>query len=176
MSWRETMGLSAAWVPVPVRGPERTPQPLSPIFPQSPQIPTEGSSEDIGNIGDRVAPPRERPLSLAVAHPPGPAPQAILTQPEPPPLTPGDLADIEEAVEERAAIREFDAGEPKAVAEQEARAAMRAFQVLVDMGQGQPARWVTMIAPGCDLAQAREAALWRFPGRVLEVLGREVRP
>lgn len=101
---------------------------------------------------------------------------AILTQPEPPPLTPGDLADIEEAVEERAAIREFEGGEPRAVAEREARAAMRAFQVLVDMGQGQPARWVTMIAPGCNLAQAQEAALWRFPGRVLEVRGREVGP
>lgn len=76
-------------------------------------------------------------------------------------------------MEERAAIREFEAGEPQAVAEQEARAAMRVYRVYVDMGKDHPPKWATMLAPGCDLERARQEALGRFGAeRVLDVVER----
>ena len=86
--------------------------------------------------------------------------------------------DREYLFQERAAIREFEGGEPRQIAEREARLAMRIFDALVAMPEGdpRPARWVTLLLPGCDLPQAQAAAAWRFPGRVLEVRGREVRP
>lgn len=98
-----------------------------------------------------------RPLKLALL--------GLLT-----PQTPDPLA-IREALDERAAIREFEGGEPREIAEREARVAMRIFDALVAMpaGDPSPARWVTLLLPGCDLAQAQATAAWRFPGRVLEV-------
>ncbi len=88
---------------------------------------------------------------------------ALLTgRPIPVPnLTPQDQADIQEALEERAAIREFDGGESRGQAEQHAREAMRVYQVRVAMDPGTPV-WVTMIAPGCDLPEATAAAYNRF--------------
>jgi hypothetical protein len=98
---------------------------------------------------------------------------ALLTQaPAPvPPLTPDDKAAIAEALEERAAIREHEGGEPRPVAEREAREAMRVYRVLVAMGEGQPPRWVALLAPGCDPAEAERLARWQFgAARVLELI------
>ena len=101
----------------------------------------------------------------------------------PPPLTPADIEDIEdieEAIVERAAIREFDGGEIREVAERQARAAMRVYRALVRMPAGHPGepRWVVMLLPGVEtLDGAREAASSRFGAeRVLEVRGLEDMP
>lgn len=101
-----------------------------------------------------------------------PAIVALLTgRPIPvPDLTPQEQDAIQEALDERAAIREFDGGEPRPLAEQQAREGMRVYRVLVAMDTGIPARWATMIAPGCDLTAATAAACNCFgPERVLEV-------
>ena len=88
----------------------------------------------------------------------------------PPTLTAEERDDIREAIEERAAIREFDAGEDRANAEAKAASAMRVYRLLVSMGEGEEARWLTMLAPGTDLPEAERIARLRFPGRVLAVL------
>jgi hypothetical protein len=89
----------------------------------------------------------------------------------PPALPPEDQEAISEAIEERAAIREFDGGETREVAEQQARSAMRIYRALVAMPDDRPPRWVTMLLPGVDdLEEARQAAHWQFgPERVLDV-------
>lgn len=94
----------------------------------------------------------------------------LRAQAAPPPPAP-DIEAIAEALAERAAIQECDGGLPRAEAEQSARAAMRAYHVLVAMDPGQAPRWVTLILPGCDLAQARTAVTRRWPGRVLDLRG-----
>lgn len=95
----------------------------------------------------------------------------------PPPLTPADRAAIAERIEERAAIQEHDAHLPRPVAEQEARAGMRVYRVLVAMGKGEADRWVTMLAPQCDLTEATRAARGQFgPARVLDIVEQERRP
>ncbi len=87
-----------------------------------------------------------------------------------PPLPAHDLAAIHEAIEERAAIREYDGGESRPLAEHHARAEMRVYRVLIHMGQDQTPRWSTLLAPGCDLAEATHAAQGRFgTERVLEI-------
>jgi hypothetical protein len=80
----------------------------------------------------------------------------------PPSLTPETQEAIAEAIEERAAVRELDGGEPRPVAEREARSAMRVYDLLVAMGEGQTPRWVTMLAPGCSPAEARRIAEGKF--------------
>ena len=86
----------------------------------------------------------------------------------PPPLSPETLKAIEEAIEERAAVREFEGGEPRAIAEQEARSAMRVYDLQVAMGDGQAPRWVTVLAPDSTLVEAwaeaegRSGGCWTF--------------
>lgn len=100
-----------------------------------------------------------------------PALLALLTRGPVPTLTAAERNAIAEAVTERAAIREFDGGEPRPVAEREARAAMRVYRALIAMDGGRPARWVTLIAPGCDLEQARHTVAGQFgAARVLELV------
>jgi len=86
----------------------------------------------------------------------------------PTPLSQDDQAAIEEAIEERAAIREFDGGEDRATAEQEASSAMRVYRYrLTDKAES----WLTLICPGCDLAEARKSVASKFgQERVLEVV------
>jgi hypothetical protein len=62
--------------------------------------------------------------------------------------------------------------DPEAILEAiDERAAMRAYRVLVAMGQGEPDRWLVMIAPGCDLAEASAAARLAFgPDRVRDAV------
>jgi hypothetical protein len=92
-----------------------------------------------------------------------------IAKPESPPdLSPGDEEEaIAEAIEERAAVREFDGGETREVAERNARSAMRVFRYrLTD----KPRSWLVLIAPGCDLAEARRHLVLRFGDRVLAVI------
>ena len=91
-----------------------------------------------------------------------------------PQLTAEDLEGITEAVEERAGILAFDAGLPRPEAERQAASAMRVFQAQIAMPGADPRRLV-LLAPGCDLEEARQTLNWRFgPERVLDVL--EARP
>ena len=84
-----------------------------------------------------------------------------------PPITPQDHDAMQDAIEERAAIRQFDGGEPCEVAEQQARAAMRVYQYRIT---DKPTSWLTLIAPGCDLDEAHRLLAWRFGGRLIEVI------
>lgn len=84
-----------------------------------------------------------------------------------PPIAPQDHDAIQEAAEERAAIRQLDGGEPCEVAEQQARAAMRVYQYRIT---DKPTSWLTLIAPGCDLDEARRLLARRFHSRLIEVI------
>jgi hypothetical protein len=79
-----------------------------------------------------------------------------------PPLTNTERTDIHEAIEERAAIREFEGGASKAVAEHAARSGMRVYRVRVAMGPDVPDRWFTLIAPGADRTAAEGIACGQF--------------
>ena len=104
-----------------------------------------------------------------------PALLALLTNPAPPPLPPDDLEAIQERLEERAAIIEFDAHQPRPLAEAQAQAGMRCYRILVAMGAGKTARWVTLLAPGCDLAEAIRITQGQFgAARVADVRPQEL--
>ena len=91
-------------------------------------------------------------------------------EPEPPPLTEAERADLHEAFEERAAIAEYCGNLPRPEAEAQARRLVRAYRVQVAMPGAAP-KWAAMIAPGCDLHEARRAAELQFgPTRVLSFL------
>ncbi len=85
----------------------------------------------------------------------------------PPPLTADDLVNIAEAIEERAAIQEFDGKLTGDEAESQGKAAMQVYRYrLTD----NPAHWLAMIAPGCDLKEAIRSVEGMFgQERVLEV-------
>ena len=74
---------------------------------------------------------------------------------------------IREAIMERAAIIEYDAGATRPVADDQACAGMRVYRYrLTD----RPATWLALIAPGLDPAEAHRHLVLRFgPARVLEV-------
>jgi hypothetical protein len=60
------------------------------------------------------------------------------------PLTEADQTAIREAIEERAAIREFEGGESREIAELQARWGMRVYRYrLTDKAD----TWLTLIAP-----------------------------
>lgn len=87
----------------------------------------------------------------------------------PPPLTVEDQDAIAEAIEERASILEFEAGLSRPVADAQAASAMRVYQARIAMPDADP-RWLVLLAPGCDLADARRTLDWRFGAeRVLDV-------
>lgn len=97
-----------------------------------------------------------------------PALLALLTGAEPPPpLTPADHEATREATAERSAIRGFDGGESRAVAEQQASSAMRVYQYRIT---DKPDTWMVCLAPGCDLDAARHDLVLRFgEARLIEV-------
>lgn len=94
----------------------------------------------------------------------------LVGMPEPPPLIAPEQADIAESIEERAAILEYDAGLPRHDAETQAASRMRVYRLLVAMDEGEEPKWVTMLAPGCDLAEAEHGARTKFGARLLEIL------
>ena len=97
-----------------------------------------------------------------------PALLRLLTAPPPPDLTAEDQANIDEAIAERAAIQEHDGGLTKADAEREARSAMRVYHYLL---RDQPDQWLTLIAPGADIREARRHLLLIFgTSRVVDVI------
>lgn len=72
---------------------------------------------------------------------------------------------IAEHLAERAAIQEYDGGLTRKQAEDEARRALRVFEYrLTD----NPDSWLVLIAPGCDLDEARESLRERFGNRLLD--------
>ena len=85
----------------------------------------------------------------------------------PPPLTSDQLNGVREAIAERAAIREYDGGFSRSEAEAQASHAMRVYHYrLTD----RPKDWLVMIAPGCELDEARRSLIARFGSeRLLEV-------
>jgi hypothetical protein len=98
--------------------------------------------------------------------------------PDPPPLTDAERDDIAGHLAERAAIQEHDGGLPRAEAERQARGAMRVYRYrLADAPPWAPGeQWLTLLAPGCDLAEARRALELRHGAeRVLEVRVHELR-
>jgi hypothetical protein len=73
--------------------------------------------------------------------------------------------DIAEHLAERAAIHEYDGGLTRKQAEIEARRTLRVFEYqLTD----NPDSWLVLIAPGCDLAEARRNLRARFGSRLLD--------
>lgn len=85
-----------------------------------------------------------------------------------PPLTPAQCRDLQEARDERAAILEFEAGQPRAQAEMQARNALRVYRYRVT---DRPTEWLTLIAPGCELDEARQTLVRQFGvERVIEVM------
>lgn len=95
---------------------------------------------------------------------------ALLAMLSPPALAPEEQADIEEAVSERAAIREHDGGEARATADAQAASAMRVYRLLVAMDPEQDPRWITMLAPNTDLAEAERTARLKFGTRLLRIV------
>ena len=88
-------------------------------------------------------------------------------QPDLPAFSDAESAAIEEALEERAAILEFDGQLPRPQAEIQAASTMRVYRYrLTD----RPTDWLILIAPGSDLGEARRTLDLRFgSARVMEV-------
>ncbi|NEX20924.1 hypothetical protein G3480_11465 [Thiorhodococcus mannitoliphagus] len=85
-----------------------------------------------------------------------------------PSLTAEQRADVTESLAERAAIMQHDGGLPRQQAEVQAARAMRVYRCRVT---DHPNDWLTMIAPGCDLEEARRELISRFgPERLIDVL------
>jgi hypothetical protein len=72
---------------------------------------------------------------------------------------------IAEHLAERAAIQEYDGGLTRKQAEAEARRALRVFEYRLTEN---PDSWLVLIAPGCDLDEARESLRQRFGNRLLD--------
>jgi hypothetical protein len=90
-----------------------------------------------------------------------------LSAPPLPELSEEDRESLEEAIAERAAVREHDGGETREVANREASSVMRAFRYLLT---DKPRTWLTLICPNCDLAEARHHLELRFGPRLLDVV------
>lgn len=76
---------------------------------------------------------------------------------------------IQEAIEERAAIQEYDGRLSRQEAEKQARSAMRIYQYkLADYP-----RWLVMLAPNTDLKEAKCVLKNRFGDRLINVKERQ---
>ena len=74
---------------------------------------------------------------------------------------------VREAIEERAAIQEFDGGMSRSEAESAARAAMRVYEYRVT---DSPGSWLLLIAPRRELDEARRIVEGRFGAkRIIDV-------
>ena len=72
----------------------------------------------------------------------------------------------DEAIEERAAIREYDGEEDRESAERSAREEMHVYRYLL-AGRD---LWATVVTSDADAQQAKKSLGVRYPGRVLEVI------
>jgi hypothetical protein len=92
-----------------------------------------------------------------------------LSAPPLPELSKEDRESLEDAIEERAAIREHDGGETREVAEAAARFAQRVYRYRL---ANKPNAWLTLtlICPGCDLGEARHALGLKLGPRLLDVV------
>jgi len=90
-----------------------------------------------------------------------------LSQNETPKFSDDDLENIRENLNERSAIQEFDGGLSGSEAEKQARSNMKVYHYrLKDV----PGSWLVMIAPGCDLNEARRTVNTKFgKDRVIDV-------
>lgn len=75
------------------------------------------------------------------------------------PLTADQHNGIQEAITERAAIQEHDGGLSRSKADLQAARAMRIYRYRV---ADHPHEWLTLIAPGCDLEEARRTLVGQF--------------
>jgi hypothetical protein len=117
--------------------------------------------------GNRSAPAR---APDQIQHPQGRTDRGSITispRTVAPPLSASDQDAIHEAIEERAAILEFEAGRSRTEAETQAALSLHVYRYRVT---DRPQDWLTLIAPGCDLEEARQSLLWQFgPDRLIEV-------
>ena len=81
-------------------------------------------------------------------------------------LTGYDRKNIQEHLEERAAIQEIDGGLSRQEAEKQARSNMKIYRYqLSDC----PGSWLVVIMPGYDINEARESLTTRFQKRLIKV-------
>ncbi len=90
----------------------------------------------------------------------------LLASAPPPSLTTEEHKGIQEAIDERAAIREYEAGEPRCVAEHEARKAMRVYRYRLTTSKG----WCTLVAPGWSPEDAERDLRGRYEERFIELV------
>lgn len=86
-----------------------------------------------------------------------------------------DSQAIQEAIEERAAILEHDAGIARAQADAAAEQAIQAGVYLFRISD-RPQAWLTTICPGCDLEEARHSLALRYGARLLQVIPNPYKP
>lgn len=89
-----------------------------------------------------------------------------LSQHETPKLSITDEENIQEQLDERAAIMQFDGGLTRPEAERQAKSNMRVFHYRIT---DKPDSWLMMIAPGCQLTEVRRSLKSRFRERLIEV-------
>lgn len=75
--------------------------------------------------------------------------------------------DAGEATQERTTLRARPNGEAMGASSAQAPSAMRVYRYRLD---DKPATWLTMIAPNCDLDEARRCLRLRFGERLTEVV------
>ena len=81
-------------------------------------------------------------------------------------------SEIQEHLEERAAIQEFDSGLSRKEAEERASKNIRVY----DYKLGPDGPWLVLIAPGEDLEQARATLLNKFGGRLADIRQHQSKP
>jgi|GEM_PF-1834169 len=90
-----------------------------------------------------------------------------LSQHQTPKLSNDDLDNIKEHLDERAAIQQFDGGLSQSEAERQAESNMRVFHYRIT---DYPDSWMVMIAPGCDLDEAKRTVNAKFGNdRVIDI-------
>lgn len=83
----------------------------------------------------------------------------LATNADTPAFSEGQRGGIREAIAERAAVQEQDGGLSRSEAETRATRAMRVYRYRLS---DKPNDWLVMIAPGCDLTEARRSLIARF--------------
>lgn len=122
------------------------------------------AEEDGCRVASTTTPPVPTVAANDIDHDP-------LPDAKPPPLTPEDREDIRGAVDERAPIQEYDGGQSRADAEQQARAAMRVYRYRLTTSKS----WTTLIVPAWTLEDAERDLRGRYEKRFIEVVEHRAR-